>query len=82
MNIYLFRTKEQLGYIVYAHIRRASGVQGLQIVVQSGKHPEYVDTRIEAFLASLKVSYCLHVKHRMRLKVKYVMKLLELIILI
>ncbi|XP_067928601.1 insulin-degrading enzyme-like [Watersipora subatra] len=47
------RTKEQLGYMVYANTRRASGVQGLQIVVQSGKHPAYVDCRIEAFLASV-----------------------------
>ena len=51
------RTKEQLGYIVHAHIRRGGGIQGLQVVVQSGKHPTYVNHRIEAFLSTVKVSY-------------------------
>lgn len=53
--IMLCRTQEQLGYIVYACERRGSGVHGLQVLVQSDKHPEYVDSRIEAFLAGVQV---------------------------
>ena len=44
-----------LGYIVFSGIRRASGVQGLRVIVQSDKHPDYVDSRIEAFLFKMKV---------------------------
>lgn len=49
----ILRTKEQLGYIVFSGIRRASGVQGLRIIVQSDKHPQFVDQRIEAFLVTM-----------------------------
>lgn len=48
------RTKEQLGYIVSSGIRRANGVQGLRIIVQSDKHPKYVDQRVEAFVHFIK----------------------------
>ncbi|XP_026685109.1 insulin-degrading enzyme, partial [Diaphorina citri] len=51
----ILRTKEQLGYIVVSGIRKSSGVQGLRIIVQSDKHPLFVDSRIEAFLAQMKV---------------------------
>jgi insulysin len=44
------RTKEQLGYIVVAYVKRVSGAQGLTILVQSPHHPRYLDTRIETFL--------------------------------
>ncbi|MPC25299.1 Insulin-degrading enzyme [Portunus trituberculatus] len=44
------RTKEQLGYIVWCGIRRANGTQGLRIIVQGDRHPEYLTSRIEAFL--------------------------------
>lgn len=44
------RTKEQLGYAVFSGAMRANGVQGLRVIVQSEKHPSYVDQRIEAFL--------------------------------
>ncbi|XP_018401508.1 PREDICTED: insulin-degrading enzyme-like isoform X2 [Cyphomyrmex costatus] len=44
------RTKEQLGYIVFSGIRRTSGTQGLRIIVQSDKHPQYVEKRINLFL--------------------------------
>ncbi|KAK7077939.1 hypothetical protein SK128_003283 [Halocaridina rubra] len=44
------RTKEQLGYIVWSGIRRANGTQGLRIIVQGDRHPQYLDARIEAFL--------------------------------
>jgi Secreted/periplasmic Zn-dependent peptidases, insulinase-like len=47
--------QEQLGYIVVSGIRKSSGVQGLRIIVQSDKHPLFVDSRIEAFLAQMKV---------------------------
>lgn len=44
------RTKEQLGYIVWCGIRRANGTQGLRVIVQGDRHPEYLDSRIESFL--------------------------------
>jgi insulysin len=44
------RTKEQLGYIVVAYVKRVSGAQGLTILVQSPHHPRYLDKRIETFL--------------------------------
>ncbi|KAG5874566.1 hypothetical protein JTB14_019568 [Gonioctena quinquepunctata] len=46
----ILRTQEQLGYIVFSGVRRSNGVQGLRIIVQSDRHPNYIDTRIEAFL--------------------------------
>ncbi|PHH58811.1 hypothetical protein CDD81_4365 [Ophiocordyceps australis] len=45
------RTKEQLGYIVFSSIRAFATTCGIRILVQSEKTPEYVDKRIEAFLA-------------------------------
>ncbi|XP_068625858.1 insulin-degrading enzyme [Battus philenor] len=50
----VLRTKEQLGYIVFSGVRRANGVQGLRIIVQSDRHPEYLEERIEAFLEGAK----------------------------
>jgi len=47
------RTKEQLGYIVFSGVRRSNGVQGLRVIVQSDRHPDYLDSRIEAYLATL-----------------------------
>ncbi|KAG5318579.1 IDE enzyme, partial [Pseudoatta argentina] len=47
------RTKEQLGYIVFSGIRRSSGAQGLRIIVQSDKHSQYVEKRINLFLDSM-----------------------------
>ncbi|XP_069140604.1 insulin-degrading enzyme-like isoform X1 [Argopecten irradians] len=47
------RTKEQLGYIVRSGPLRSSGVQGYRILVQSDRSPQYVEGRIEAFLASM-----------------------------
>lgn len=49
----ILRTKEQLGYIVFSGVRRSNGVQGLRIIVQSDRHPNYLDSRIEAFLDSM-----------------------------
>jgi len=48
------RTKEQLGYIVFSGVRRSNGAQGLRVIVQSDRHPEYLDTRIESFLTGLR----------------------------
>ena len=47
------RTKEQLGYIVFTSIRNFSTTCGFRILIQSERTPEYLDTRIEAFLVQL-----------------------------
>ncbi|XP_065087542.1 insulin-degrading enzyme [Ochlerotatus camptorhynchus] len=44
------RTKEQLGYIVFCGSRKSNGVQGIRVIVQSVKHPAFVEERIEHFL--------------------------------
>ncbi|PZC78546.1 hypothetical protein B5X24_HaOG202112 [Helicoverpa armigera] len=46
----MLRTKEQLGYIVFSGLRRSNGVQGFRVIVQSHRHPEYLEERIESFL--------------------------------
>lgn len=46
----ILRTKEQLGYIVFSGVRRARGVQGLRVIIQSDRPSQYVDDRVEAFL--------------------------------
>jgi insulysin len=46
----ILRTQEQLGYIVFSGVRRSHGIQGLRVIVQSDKTPEYVEGRVEAFL--------------------------------
>lgn len=50
------RTKEQLGYIVFCASRKANGAQGIRFIVQSSKHPMYVEERIETFLDSMTVN--------------------------
>ena len=50
------RTKEQLGYIVFCGTRKANGVQGIRVIVQSARHPQYVEERIENFLNGMTVS--------------------------
>ncbi|CAH1784511.1 unnamed protein product [Owenia fusiformis] len=54
----ILRTQEQLGYIVFSGPRRSSGVQGLRVIVQSDKSPEYVENRIEAFLWAMEKYIC------------------------
>ncbi|KRK02280.1 insulin-degrading enzyme isoform X2 [Drosophila yakuba] len=44
------RTKEQLGYIVFSGVRKVNGANGIRIIVQSAKHPSFVEDRIENFL--------------------------------
>lgn len=48
------RTQEQLGYTVFCNGVRTSGAMGLRIIVQSERSAVYVETRIEAFLESMK----------------------------
>lgn len=36
-------------------VRRSSGVQGLIVLVQSEKHPVYLNSRVEEFLKSMLV---------------------------
>lgn len=45
------RTKEQLGYIVFSSIRNFATTCGFRILIQSERTPQYLDKRIEAFLA-------------------------------
>jgi insulysin len=50
----ILRTQEQLGYIVFSGVRRSNGVQGLRVIVQSDRTPQYVEARVEAFLHKMK----------------------------
>ncbi|XP_065349180.1 insulin-degrading enzyme-like [Cloeon dipterum] len=50
----VLRTKEQLGYIVELDLHRNVTSQGVRILVQSCKHPIYVDHKIEEFLLNMK----------------------------
>ena len=40
---------------MFSGIRRNNGVQGLRVLVQSDKNPQYVESRIEAFLLKMEV---------------------------
>ncbi|KAF5253168.1 hypothetical protein FANTH_1922 [Fusarium anthophilum] len=44
------RTKEQLGYIVWSGTKCFSTTYGFHFLIQSAMTPEFVDSRIEAFL--------------------------------
>ncbi|KAH9818631.1 putative a-pheromone processing metallopeptidase Ste23 [Melampsora americana] len=44
------RTIEQLGYMVYTYLRRATGQIGLNITIQSERDPKFIESRIEHFL--------------------------------
>lgn len=57
------RTKEQLGYIVFCASRKANSAQGIRFIVQSTKHPSYVEERIETFLDSMTVNLEIHSMH-------------------
>jgi insulysin len=48
------RTKEQLGYIVSSSAWHSVGSMGWRILVQSERHADYIGTRIDIFLATLK----------------------------
>ncbi|CAF4013700.1 unnamed protein product [Adineta steineri] len=51
---YQLRTKEQLGYSVGSGARRAHGVQGFRVAVQSAKKLDHVNQRIELFIDSMR----------------------------
>lgn len=53
---------------MYCTVRRNSGVQGLEVIVQSDRLPQYVDDRVEAFLHHMNVSI---LKHIYKLHCKY-----------
>jgi insulysin len=44
------RTKEQLGYIVFSGPRASSTMIGYMVLVQSERTPEYLESRVDAFL--------------------------------
>ncbi len=46
------RTKEQLGYIVFTGARLAATTMGYRVIIQSERSPEYLEKRINAFLAN------------------------------
>ena len=46
------RTKEQLGYIVFTGARLATTTMGYRVIIQSERSAEYLEERINAFLAS------------------------------
>ncbi|KAI9096425.1 Metalloenzyme, LuxS/M16 peptidase-like protein [Phlyctochytrium arcticum] len=48
------RTKEQLGYMVFSGLRKSTGAMGFRVIVQSEKDPALLESRIEAFLHSMK----------------------------
>ena len=50
----VLRTKEQLGYIVFALPRASTGTMGLRFLIQSEKDSVYLETRVEAFLDHMK----------------------------
>lgn len=48
------RTKEQLGYIVQASPRASIGFVGFQVLVQSERDADHIDSRIENWLVVFK----------------------------
>ncbi|KAG5669690.1 hypothetical protein PVAND_017573 [Polypedilum vanderplanki] len=49
----VLRTQEQQGYLVDCIVRRVNGTQGIKFVVESSKHPEYIEERIKIFLITM-----------------------------
>lgn len=46
------RTKEQLGYMVAGVLRKQTGIWGYRVIIQSERHPVYLESRINAFFES------------------------------
>ncbi|CAG2111287.1 unnamed protein product [Medioppia subpectinata] len=44
------RTKQQLGYVVWAYIRGANGVCGMSFLIESDYKPSFLNERIEAYI--------------------------------
>ncbi|KAJ3192026.1 Insulinase (Peptidase M16) [Irineochytrium annulatum] len=49
------RTKEQLGYVAWCSVRSSATEVGFRVLVQSEKNPAYLEERIEAFLARMRM---------------------------
>ncbi|KAF1343553.1 STE23-like protein [Delphinella strobiligena] len=47
------RSKEQLGYVVQSGATMLATVAGFKIIIQSERHPDYLEKRIELFLHKL-----------------------------
>ncbi|CAJ2509957.1 Uu.00g058570.m01.CDS01 [Anthostomella pinea] len=45
------RTKEQLGYVVFSGLRGSATTYGFRFIIQSEKTSEYLESRIDSFLA-------------------------------
>lgn len=52
----VLRTQQQLGYIVFSGVHKINVMQGLKVLVQSDKHPQYIEKRIDSFVDSMLVS--------------------------
>ena len=48
--------RENLGYIVASATSVSNGVQGLRVVIQSERTPDYLEQRAEAFINHIEVS--------------------------
>ena len=48
------RTKEQLGYVVWSGVRPSVTMTGYRVLIQSERPPQYLEQRIDAFLAKFK----------------------------
>ena len=48
------RTKEQLGYVVWSGARWSATTAGFRVLIQSERDPDYLETRIDAFLRKAK----------------------------
>lgn len=48
------RTKEQLGYVVWSGVKPSATLSGYRVLIQSERTPEYLEGRIDAFLAKFK----------------------------
>ncbi|KAI1098208.1 LuxS/MPP-like metallohydrolase [Jackrogersella minutella] len=50
------RTKEQLGYVVFSGLRSSATTYGFRFIIQSERTSEYLESRIDSFLATQTVS--------------------------
>ncbi|RMD43758.1 hypothetical protein DV735_g1339, partial [Chaetothyriales sp. CBS 134920] len=48
------RTKEQLGYVVWSGVRPAATTMGYRVLIQSERDPDYLETRVDAFLVKVR----------------------------
>ncbi|KAI2612887.1 LuxS/MPP-like metallohydrolase [Hypoxylon fragiforme] len=46
------RTKEQLGYVVFSGLRSSATTYGFRFIIQSERPSEYLESRIDSFLAA------------------------------